>query len=826
MATVDNIVSSAGVTTAAVVDTAALVASGEPAKVAVEVAGGGTISASISSEALAQVGGNAVVLVTAINESLLASFQQPAEEGQAEEEVTTLVSQPVSIRLVNEDGEEVSIADLTEPIEVSLSVPNKTDDMVCGWFDEDTGLWRTDNIELLDGSGDNFICGTTHLTIFGAIIEGVLGAIACSNADLLTPKGLSRLADDVWWYQPGAILFWVLVAGELTLMFYIGHRSAVQRALRGWSDEHLLTASAAFDKSVGKEAESLLKKNKTRGSLGSVGEVGAKKKPIYTPGGLADFLTLRIARMAVAAQQGLNQQDLGAILKGGMTKRVLDTLQKSKGDVWEPEAEQPAGFLQRLGTRRLSNDTGGHHGSLLSRSTTKKMNMTKQQTRAALQTMLDLKQLPVVKDVGAETKMTLSNFMEMSFFRRTMVLFNAANAWVSLGQFSFTVPPTFRTLLLSMRVHGSLFCSAFFFSASGAPGKDADPRCSPVGFWQNVGRNIVISMFAVIVGSVPFAIMSAAAYRSFVYKEHWDEVTKQKYLKKMRMQGRALWCIGVFYVSFCTLFVATFLANVGEGATVDWLTTATTDLILSIIVEPLIKALAFAVLLSFATTLRPKQVREQIDDLQTTFAQLIDESKEEDTDHEDKDADPQGRAPSPELRAPAQYGGPLPLPPPPTSGYSNMRLPGMAADGMGEGDEVPNFVRAEVVLPPPIAALPALPPLPPLDVLGNISTTRKMQRPPVLAPPPPASEFWALRSPMGTSGQAAVAPMDLDHDDDDEDETPGPRAPQEEPYILTVVRPLSAGAGDIPAAVVDASPRSDRTASVEEMGRSESDNLE
>eukprot|EP00971_Amphidinium_carterae_P336875 6473441-Amphidinium_carterae.2 len=39
------------------------------------------------------------------------------------------------------------------------------------------------------------------------------------------------------------------------------------------------------------------------------GEVGAKKKPIYTPGGLADFLTLRIARMAVAAQQGLNQQE-------------------------------------------------------------------------------------------------------------------------------------------------------------------------------------------------------------------------------------------------------------------------------------------------------------------------------------------------------------------------------------------------------------------------------------------------------------------------------------------------------------------------------------
>eukprot|EP00971_Amphidinium_carterae_P048964 964821-Amphidinium_carterae.2 len=43
--------------------------------------------------------------------------------------------------------------------------------MVCGWFDEETNDWRTDNIELVDGSGDNFICATTHLTIFGAIVE-------------------------------------------------------------------------------------------------------------------------------------------------------------------------------------------------------------------------------------------------------------------------------------------------------------------------------------------------------------------------------------------------------------------------------------------------------------------------------------------------------------------------------------------------------------------------------------------------------------------------------------------------------------------------------
>eukprot|EP00971_Amphidinium_carterae_P207581 4118985-Amphidinium_carterae.1 len=74
--------------------------------------------------------------------------------------------------------------------------------MVCGWFDEETQEWRTDGVELVEGSGDAFICASTHLTIFGAVIKGAFGALLCSNADLLTPKGLKKLAKGDWWYRP------------------------------------------------------------------------------------------------------------------------------------------------------------------------------------------------------------------------------------------------------------------------------------------------------------------------------------------------------------------------------------------------------------------------------------------------------------------------------------------------------------------------------------------------------------------------------------------------------------------------------------------------
>eukprot|EP00971_Amphidinium_carterae_P244982 4864160-Amphidinium_carterae.1 len=264
------------------------------------------------------------------------------QDGPPVEQQTTLASMPVSIKLVDEEGNTISIADLTDPIEVTLVVENRTEDMVCGWFDEETQEWRTDGVELIDG-GDAFICASTHLTVFGAVIKGAFGALLCSNADLMTSKGLSKLGKGDWWYRPGAVLFWLLVSLEVGAMFYIGCRSQAQRTERGWDDEHLLTASTAFDNKSGMEAKKALQKSQTLQSSrlernGTVGTTVTEKPPVMTVEGVTHRITTFVARLAIAGQQHVHQQDLAALLKGGVN---YERLKQAKSQVaWGAPAKE------------------------------------------------------------------------------------------------------------------------------------------------------------------------------------------------------------------------------------------------------------------------------------------------------------------------------------------------------------------------------------------------------------------------------------------------------------------------------------------------------
>jgi len=657
IATVPNVVSDSGVTSAAVVDSAALIEAGEPAEVAVEAPGGGTITASISAEALASVGGNAVILVTAIDESALASFQPvQTENSPPVEQQTKLASLPVSIRLVDESGNKISIADLTEPIEVTLVVENRTSDMVCGWFDEETSEWRTDGVELVDPESDIFLCATTHLTVFGAVIKGALGAIACSNAELLTSKGLSKLGKGDWWHQPGAVLFWVLIVVEVVGMFYISHRSKDLRHKLGWEDSHLLTASTAFDDKSGKEAKKALQDNASMARRGSdasrVSELAADKPSVFTSDGVAQRLTSLVTRLAVASQQNVHQQDLAAILKGGVNH----------------------GLLKEAKTRTSAWGASEQRGSLTNQS-----QLQRQAT--------GMSNVQLVRDVGKKTRSTIADFFKAGFWHRVWIVFNAGNAWISLGNFSFTVPPTTRALLLALRVNSSLFASAFFFGATGASSNEDDDLCSPSNFWENVGRNIVIAMFSIIVGLVPFFIMSYFAYRTFVYKESWDMDTKRRYIRNMKTNAEMLWIFGVLYGTFCAFFVMVFLANVGKGSTLDWITTASTDLMMSIVLEPLVKAIALVLLLDIFMAWKHEVVQKQLAVLELSYEQLLD-----DEDRSDRAQAVQQRLQDIDRQAlpPVQNAGYWQEPPPP--GEAPQRMPN-TMDGDDWNLFVENFGR-------------------------------------------------------------------------------------------------------------------------------------
>jgi len=406
-------------------------------------------------------------------------------------------------------------------------------------------------------------------------------SIRCSNVELLTSDGFSKLGDDEWWYQPGAVLFWILIAVQVTVTISIGERYSAQKQLRGWRDEYLLTSSVAFSDKTRKDVKTAL--------LIDGEKPTPSEPPVFTLPGMSNTLACQCKLLAVAWQQGVHHEDLGVILKGAVNKRVID----------ESKAR-----------RAWSNQDVG-------------------------KVIYDPAKLAVaaaVKDLASETKKLLEDpkdkkkkWREEGFLHRTWVLFRAGHSWLSLGRFSFTVPPPFRALMLHMRMHGSLFCNAILLSIAGASSKDGGDACNPVEFWENLGSNIVIAIVSGILSLVPLALIGMPAFRQFIYRDPWNETAKLNFLQKQRVQHRILWFVGLSYVFFCSLFVSVFLANAGDGSSADWLTAGFTNLIMSVIINPLI----WALILAAFNESQPKQVRRQVLEMELNLAHLLKDSEEE-----------------------------------------------------------------------------------------------------------------------------------------------------------------------------------------------------
>jgi len=539
----------------------------------------------------------AVAVVTVFDPEVAASFNPAVEAGQ-EDDPPRLAAQPISIRLVDESGNEISIFDLAEPITVELDVPNMTEgeEIRCAWWDEDLSEWITDGVTRDESIPDRMVCVTTHLTVFGAIAGGLASALQCGNVEILTEKGLNRLWKGDWYTQLGAIMWWLLLIFQGSVMSYFTYRGWVNSKENDWREEDLLTDNAIYNRKKTLKKQRIMDESQAAKAQdddddekkGFLDKVKDKAK-ILTPTGFATVVAKVVAENSLAVQQRVNAADLKVILAGA---------QKMKGGM----------------KRRKQAGWGGDAGALVS-----KPSVGAHVTR-------DVGQIPIIRKVGNNATIAFSSFFEAGFCSRVWILFNALNAWISLRHFSFTLPQTTRTLLLICRVQGSLFVSAFFFQGT-ASGKGSDPQCNPQDFWGKLGFNLMISFFAFIFGSVPYLIMVKLSVKGFVYREEWDEVQRIRYLMRWRCQAWALWIVAAGYVCFCTLFVTAFLANVAEGSEIDWVTTASLDLILELFVRPFLVAVMLAAIISYAQGHNPQLVEDEVNKVQKNFKALLDEEE-------------------------------------------------------------------------------------------------------------------------------------------------------------------------------------------------------
>ena len=90
-----------------------------------------------------------------------------------------LLGQPVSVNFRSPSGMRIAMDRLAKPMQLGFDVEEQSRSRtgwkaVCAFWDEEASVWAHAGVVRSEEVADEFICVTSHLTIFGAILERVL----------------------------------------------------------------------------------------------------------------------------------------------------------------------------------------------------------------------------------------------------------------------------------------------------------------------------------------------------------------------------------------------------------------------------------------------------------------------------------------------------------------------------------------------------------------------------------------------------------------------------------------------------------------------------
>jgi len=163
----------------------------------------------------------------------------------------TAVLTLLSVNLFSESHGVYSVSGLLEPIILVLPVTDA--DAICVWWDADLLDWSDEGMTIVNFTGTELVCATTHLTLFAAIVRGFVDTVECSQVTLLSRQGVVAISDGDWATRP---LTWILWTGLFLLICFLASAIFVdvrRTQAKIWSDHHLLVPKnslkdgAAFD---------------------------------------------------------------------------------------------------------------------------------------------------------------------------------------------------------------------------------------------------------------------------------------------------------------------------------------------------------------------------------------------------------------------------------------------------------------------------------------------------------------------------------------------------------------------------------------------------
>ncbi|CAE7191418.1 HERC1 [Symbiodinium sp. CCMP2456] len=174
-----------------------------------------TVPGTVLQQAAAAAGSGLVLLsVTSLSENVTDKIG--SDDARLGRRLATAASalrgQSVSLNFRDAEGRRIEVKNLETPMEMVLQVENEN--ATCAYYDEATLSWSEEGLEtVMDGIPGQITCRTTHLSIFGGVLQfvlsNVIATLKCSTAaQLLSAEALAMLGTSAWLsYGPSVVIF-------------------------------------------------------------------------------------------------------------------------------------------------------------------------------------------------------------------------------------------------------------------------------------------------------------------------------------------------------------------------------------------------------------------------------------------------------------------------------------------------------------------------------------------------------------------------------------------------------------------------------------------
>jgi hypothetical protein len=498
-------------------------------------------------------------------------------------------------------GQTVSVENLSEPVRFTLKIPfegNGTDTRVCQYYDEVNENWTDYGCSAENTSTrEELHCACNHLStfggMFGALLDAFGSALMCSNADILSADGLSRIAKGTWWYEPGALVVFSFVftfVGILVMAIRLDKKNAAGTGVHSpWNDEMFFTT----DNGCVPPKESL--RDLLFGEDGTLmvlkDEIQAAMRLAKTRHSVIGILVhkafvvanLKVTRVQASQTLGMDEKDFRLMKK--MTKK-RDKISKKKANILKrqnsKELQMPDGTgsieslgesSQQVGDQSMglqSADSHCHHQQAFNDRVSNVNNAFVFQA--------------VARKNGEGTVGALWG-----------KALHATHPVGQVTQFSMISPRSIRAVLLWAKVFGAMMVSALFFGST-AKDASADPECTPGSPMEALMMTIVVGILSSMLSAIPLFIMGMLHRRDFIHVPSLDDPIVAKTLAGWRSKDKVLWLLASCYIAFTILFLLAFLANASTFDATTWLMSAAISILKEVVLVPIFISFVLAII--------------------------------------------------------------------------------------------------------------------------------------------------------------------------------------------------------------------------------------